>query len=113
MEKFIYIKDYFPAFVSSRKSIHLLKDELVFEKGGTYVFDFTNISFISRSFADEFLAFLKEQEIKYQFENLNRNIKAILSIVEKTQQPVERDFDNIAVTFYKNRKELSGFLATL
>jgi len=113
METTIYIKDYLPAFVSSRKSIQLIKDKVSLRKGGSYVFDFIEISFISRSFADELIKYLKEHSIKFQFRNHNQNIEAILSVVQKTQKPIERHFDNIAITFYRNRQDLKGLLTTL
>lgn len=113
MKTIIYIKDYLPAFVSSRKSIQLIKDNVSFEQGGSYVFDFSDITFISRSFADELLKYLKEQSIKFKFKNRNKNIEVIMAVVERTQTPKERHFDHIAITSYKSRKELNGLLETL
>jgi hypothetical protein len=112
MKTTIYIKDYFPAFISTRKSIQLFKDNVSLKKGGSYIIDFIDIIFISRSFADELIKYLNDIPVKFRFANQNSNINAILVVVQKTQTPVERHFDHIAITYFANRQELSSYLAT-
>jgi len=77
-----------------------------------YLFDFSEIAFISRSFADEFVKFLKESEIKWQIHNDNSNIKAMLDVVNRTSISRRLDFDHVAVTTFRSKNELSMFLAT-
>ena len=71
MKVTIYIKDYFPLMISTRKTITNLSCQIKLEAENEYVFDFTDIVFISRSFSDEFIKYLKTANIKWQLKNAN------------------------------------------
>lgn len=109
----ISLKNYFPAFVSSRKSIKLLKENVSLNKEEKYIVDFSGITFVSRSFADELIKFFANESIVYELTNLNNNLKAMFNVVSGTQKPRERHFDAITVTNYKSGYELNCLLDSL
>ena len=57
----------------------IVKDMAKF-KSEKIIFDFENISFISRSFAHELLSNLKEKDIDFQFVNTNHVIDTMFRI---------------------------------
>lgn len=109
----IYIKDYFPVMISTRKAITNLNSKVKFEARNEYIFDFTDIVFVSRSFSDEFLKFLKSANIIWKFKNANSNIKAMLDAVKKSQEFDKNAFDYVAITRFKSKADLNSFLATI
>jgi hypothetical protein len=114
MQEKIFMNNYYPAMISSRKSIHLLKTQLDFNKiGSAPVFDFSDISFISRSFAHEFIKFTKTNNLNADFVNANANVSAMFAAVKKTETSGKRRFDSIPVTSFKSKKELNSFFATI
>lgn len=113
MKLTIDIKDYFPVMISTRKAITNLSSQVKLEAKKEYVFDFTDIVFISRSFSDEFLKLLKSTHIKWQIKNANSNVKAMLEAVKKSQDYNKNDFDYVAITHFKNKAELNNFLAII
>jgi hypothetical protein len=113
MKLTIYIKDYFPVMISTRKAITNLSSKVKLEAKNEYTFDFTDIVFVSRSFTDEFLKFLKSTNAKWQLKNTNSNVKAMLDAVKKSQEFNKNDFDYVAITRFKNKADLNSFLATI
>ena len=113
MKKRILIKDYYPDFISSRKSINILKQIDFNAIGRDIIFDFTEIVFISRSFAHEFIEFSKKNNLNVKLENTNTNLNAVFSAVKKTETSSKRIFDNIPITSFKNKLELNSFFATI
>ncbi|MBN2480450.1 MAG: hypothetical protein JXB19_01820 [Bacteroidales bacterium] len=71
------------------------------------------IVFISRSFSDEFIKYLKTANIKWQLKNANSNVKAMIEAVKQTQEYDKNDYDYVAITHFKNKTDLNGFLATI
>jgi hypothetical protein len=112
METIINIKDFYPSTISTRKAISILKDQIILVSGDKYIFDFLGISFISRSFADEFLKYLKRSEVKWSFKNANANIKATLNAVKKSQEGTRSDTNYVSITKFKSNKEINKFLAS-
>lgn len=114
MKKQIHIKDFYPAFISSRKSISILKKQVDFTTTGRdIIFDFSEIVFISRSFAHEFIKFAKSNNLNFDFANTNINVSAMFAAVRKTETSGRRRFDNIPVTTFKNKEELNSFFSTI
>ncbi len=114
MKKIINIKDYYPAFISSRKSISILKNQVDFSiKGKDITFDFSKITFISRSFAHEFIKFTKTNNLNIDIINTNINVSAMFSAVRKTETSNRRKFEDVPVTTFKNKAELNSFFATI
>lgn len=113
MNVYVSIKNYYPAFIAVRSSIIILKEQIKFEENKSYVFDFMDISFISRSFADEFLKFLNNSKINYKITHANMNITAILNAVKQSYNCANNDYDPIAITAFKDQHDLFDFLATI
>ncbi len=109
----IYIKDYFLVMISTRKSIKNLSAKIKLKAKNEYIFDFTDIVFISRSFADEFLKFMKSANIKWQFKNTNSNVKAMLDAVKKSHEFEKNTYNYVAITRFNNKTELNKFLTTI
>ena len=112
MKRTINIQNYYPSIIATRKAISILKAEISLIKGENYVFDFSNISFISRSFADELLKYIKTSDINWEFSNTNTNIQAILNAVKKSHENTRSDFDYVAITKFESDKEFNQFLTT-
>lgn len=112
MKTMILIKDFYPSTISTRKSISILKDQIILIKGKKYIFDFSGISFISRSFADEFLKYLKNSKIKWSFKNTNADIQAILNAVKKSQESTRSNTNYVTIEKFKSDKEIHQFLAS-
>lgn len=114
MKKLIYIKDYYPAFISSRKSISIIKEQVDFiETNKSISFDFSEIVFISRAFAHEFIMFTKSEILNFDFININHNVSAMFSAVKKSKKSDISSFSKIPVTSLKNKTELDSFFATI
>ena len=114
MKKLIHIKDYFPAYISSRKSINILKSQIDFNIIGRDIeFDFSDIVFISRSFAHEFIQYTKFEKLNAEFSNMNTNVSTMFSAVKKSEVSSRSSFNEIPVTSLKNKTELDGFFATI
>jgi hypothetical protein len=99
--------------ISTRKTITNLSCQIKLEAENEYVFDFTDIVFISRSFSDEFIKYLKTANIKWQLKNANSNVKAMIEAVKQTQEYDKNDYDYVAITHFKNKTDLNSFLATI
>lgn len=78
--------------------------------------DFTNVEFISRSFADQFHAdkiSLSDKTGKSIIvTNANESVINMLQAVSKTQNKVVRHFANVPVYKYSDRNNLEQFLLT-
>jgi hypothetical protein len=120
MKQIVNIQDFFPSYISTRKAINKLSKNVKLKAKAHYIFDFTNITFISRSFADEFLKYLKTADIKWQFKHINKNVSSMLKAVQHSQESclsAERfnrnDYDRVAVTSFTNKKDLKNFLSVI
>ncbi len=111
MKNTIYIQDYFPVIISTRSSISIFKDEMNLVRSNSYVFDFTNIHFISRAFADELYKFIKSNALDVTFRHANTNILAVYNAVINTSNNTRCDYENIPVTRFDSNEELSQFLS--
>lgn len=113
MKKTIYIHKHLPSTVTSRQSIDLLRGELIQDFKDTVIFDFTDIDFVSRAFADELIHFITENQITAEFQHANKILSEMLEVVQKNRGKRNSSFHNIAVTPFKNKKDLANFLSLL
>jgi hypothetical protein len=114
MKTILYIHEFLPPVIATRKSIAIIKNEVEkFQSENIIVFDFSNIILISRSFANEIIQFAKSKPGKIEFSNLNNNILLIMKSVENTWTAKNKTYDNIPVTYFNNNAELFEFLATV
>ena len=112
MKTIISIKDYLPAIISTRRAVDVL-DISSLDKYNEYVFDFSDISFISRSFADEFINQIKKYSINYSLKHANSNVKNMIKAVKHSQENKRTDIDHVAITTFRNNEELNQFLYTI
>ena len=113
MDKTIYIQDFLPAIIATRKAISFFEKDMQFNADSSYVFDFTNIFFISRAFADELLKFLIKNNIEFKFKNANSNILEIFNAVQKNRSSKLYSYHEIAVTSFSKKKDLVQFLSMI
>lgn len=114
MKSVIYIHEFLPSVIATRKSVSVLKNELdKIKEGNTISLDFTNIVLVSRSFANEIVQLCKNSLKKIELVNFNSNISLIIKAVENTIVGKQKSYDNIPVTSFSNKSELFDFLATV
>lgn len=78
------------------------------------IFDFTQVQFVGRSFADEFYnLFLKRQDKRIAVINEAKEIKKIFQTVQATQHKEKRSDNASYVIEFKNIDDLSAFMCSL
>lgn len=83
-------------------------------KKDSLVFDFAQVQFVGRSFADEFYnLFLKEQSKKIKIVNQSDEIRIIFQTVQSTQHKEKKTECKNPVKEFSNIDDLSAFLSTL
>lgn len=114
MDNYIKICSLFGQTLDSREAATLIFDKS--KAFNSLHIDFSEVNFMSRSFADQFVkesCTAKQKGIEIGLENLSESLKAILSAVEKTQKGHRKEWCNIpTVTFY-NKQELYEHLQTI
>lgn len=113
MNNKIYIQDFLPSIIATRNAISFFEKDMQLIANSFYVFDFTNIFFISRAFADELYKFLKNNNIEYKFENANSNILEIFKVVQKNRTSKSYSYHEIAITSFSKKKDLVQFLSLI
>ena len=113
MDKTINVQDFLPAIIATRKAINIFEQDMQFTADASYVFDFANIFFISRAFADEFFKFLIKNNIEFKFKNANSNILEIFNAVQKNRRGKPSSYHEIAVTSFRKKKDLAQFLSLI
>lgn len=113
MKKLIQIQEYLPSTITSRKSMEIINDASLLSPNISVVFDFNNIDFISRAFADELIHFIQEKNISAEFQNTNSIVSEMLLVVKKNRNKRNSTFHNIAVTKFTDKKEFSNFLSLI
>lgn len=113
MKKIIHIHNVLPSTITSRKSIGLLSREIDSASHSSVVFDFTNIDFISRAFADELIHFVADNNISADFQHANAIITEMLAVVQKNRKKRDSSFHHIAITPFLNQKDFTKFLSMI
>ena len=113
MKKSISIHKYLFSTITSRKAVEVIKSEIPLVSNTAVTFDFSNIDFISRAFADELIHFIADKGISADFKNANAVITEMLTVVQKNRGKRNSSFHHIAITPFKDKKELSNFLTSL
>lgn len=113
MKKSINIYQYLSSTITSRKAVEVIKSEIPLVSNTAVTFDFTNIEFISRAFADELIHFIEDKGINANFKNANAVINEMLAVVQKNRGKRNSSFHHIAITPFKNKKELANFLTSI
>lgn len=80
-------------------------------------FDFINVDFISRSYADQFykakMDWEKSHDAKAYIVNANEEVINMINVVSKTQNSTERFFENIPVYKFSKIDKLSDYLLSI
>lgn len=113
MDNTIYIQDFLPSIIATRKAISFFEKDMQLKICSSYVFDFTNIFFISRAFADELFKFLTLNKIQFKFKNANPNISEIFNVVQKNRYSKSYSYHEIAVTSFSKNEDLVKFLSLI
>ncbi|MDP3432707.1 MAG: hypothetical protein Q8T04_07065 [Bacteroidota bacterium] len=113
MKKTIHIHNILPATIASRKSIGLLSQEINLDSHSSVIFDFADIDFISRAFADELIHFIADNCISAEFKNANSIVNEMLVVVQKNKKKRDSSFHHIAITPFLDQKEFTKFLSMI
>lgn len=113
MDSTIYIQDFLPSTIATRKAISFFEKDMKLETNSSYIFDFANIFFISRAFADELFKFLTSNKIQFKFINANPNIEEIFKAVQKKHSSKSHSYHKIAVTSFNKNEDLVHFLSLI
>ncbi len=115
MKNVIKIAELLSTQVRSRSNADILREELNSLISDNPVLDFSDVTFISRSFADELLRIMEELHDKnITLENQTIPVKTMLEIVRANRQKsrvIPHDTEDIQV--FNDMKSLSDFLATI
>lgn len=113
MDSTIYIQDFLPSIIATRKAIVFFEKDMQLKANSSYTFDFANIFFISRAFADELFKFLTFNNIQFKFKNANPNIEEIFKAVQKNRSSKSYSYHEIAVTSFNKNEDLVHFLSLI
>ena len=111
MKNKIVIQDYLPSIIATRAALCSLQEHINLEEEKEYIFDFKNITFISRSFADEFLKYIKSSNIQWKFIHINKNISSIFHAIENASQ--NSNYDVVPITRFSNSSDLTNLLSII
>jgi anti-anti-sigma regulatory factor len=109
----LLLKNDFPVTISTRKVVAEYCKQIDLSSTKEYILDFSEISFISRSSADEFLKSFANAMCKWHLINYNSNIKSMFDAVAHTQNQDTSDYEKVAITPFLDKQELSRFLAVI
>jgi hypothetical protein len=80
-------------------------------------FDFSNVEFMSRSFADQFhkekINLISDSEVLIEISNANEEVVNMLRTVANTQKKVKRDYFKLPVFKFSDTELLSNYLMTV
>ena len=80
-------------------------------------FDFENVEFMSRSYADQFYKlktnFEQNQNARIQIVNANEEVINMLQIVAQTQNLTERKFEQVPIFKFSKIEMLSDYLFSI
>lgn len=114
--KKILISDTAKNFLVSREAVNSLFDGLSFSEF-EYELDFSNVEFISRSYADQFYKmkddFEKRFNTRIHIINANEEVINMLHVVSKTQNLSERSFEKVPIYKFSKIDNLSDYLLSI
>lgn len=119
MKNILYIKviESHSELLNSREAATMLLDLVREEKADRAEFDFINIEFMSRSFADQFhkerYELHKSNGLIIEISNANEEIIEMLKTVARTQNKTKREFIKLPVFKYSDTDLLSDYLLSV
>jgi|SRR6056297_709243 len=113
MSKEYKIADKLPSSIATRKAISKISNHLIIPQDKTVVFDFQNIDFISRAFADEFFHFINDNDIYPLYKNRNRTVKIMMDAVMKNKTNQNKNKHTIAITRLSKQEDINQILSLI
>jgi hypothetical protein len=113
MKVTLILKNNFPATISTRNGVIEFCKNLELSLNNEFTLDFSEIYFISRSCADEFVKTFTKTSCKWNLINYNAYIKSMFDAVIHTQNSMNTDYENVAITPFLNQKDLNKFLSVI
>ena len=114
--KIILVSENDKNFLISREAVSSLFDKLS-NMDSNLELDFSNVEFISRSYADQFYKaksdFEKMHNSEIHIMNANEEVINMLHVVSKTQNSNERFFDKVPVYRFSKIDRLSDYLLSI
>jgi len=114
VEQRVKIEKFFSPMIAIRSSVRDFLQRNIRKDVQKVIFDFSNITFISRSATDEFITFFEQNNIEYRFTNQSENIVNLFSAVKNSRNRKQRrSFRDVPVVSFRSYKELNEFLSVL
>lgn len=113
MKTQIKIFDYLPSTIVTRDSIADIRDLIKKSNYKQVIFNFENIEFVSRAFADELLNLIEENKLDDEFIMVSDEISEVFKIIRKNRYNGNRGYQYITVAKFTNQNQLDRFLALI
>jgi anti-anti-sigma regulatory factor len=119
MEKTLYIKvaEALSELLNTREAATMLFHLIEKHSSNRVEFDFSEVEFMSRSFADQFHKersnIKKENGLVIVISNANEEVQTILKTVAQTQNKSKRAYMKLPVFQYTNTEMLSDYLLSI
>lgn len=110
-EKTLIVKDILGNDIRTRARIFELTSRM--GDSDECVLDFQDVTFISRSFADELISMKDGVSRTIRFINLNDELNTLLQIVERGRNSKYRPKESEPIIVLNTMKDLEGFLARI
>lgn len=108
------IFDKLGSLLNTREAAINLMEIIAKAESKTVELDFSNVEFMSRSFADQFYkernSFQEKTNSIININNANEEIIKILQVVSKTQDKKEREYISIPVYKFSDKNLLKNYL---
>lgn len=99
--------------IVTRQTIKSLFQNKKFVNYDKIIFDFSKVTFISRTAADQLYKENKKSKYNIEIINLSSNVTKMLKVVEQTQNGSPRQLYEVPIIKFKNKTTLSNFLSTI
>lgn len=115
MEKVIKLAELLSKDIRSRRNADAIRKELSGMDSGKVILDMTDVVFMSRSFADELLNIISENnQYEFSLENMCEEVKTMLSLVETGRKSKRtRPTSNSSFTELKDMESVRNFFSLL
>lgn len=115
METIIKISELIGAELRSRSEAKKISSFLDFAERGKIIISFSGVTFISRSFADEFCGIVENAKLSQSIELIDKcnNVEITLSIVLKNRKSPKNVTEHSDTKEFSDMDSLSKFLATI
>ena len=113
----ISVFDQFGSSIHTREASTILMNLIEKESCGYIEVDFSQVDYISRSFADQFYFDKTRYTVEFKknviISNANESVIHMLSAVAKTQNKKPNAFLNIPIYKYSTQSQLENFLLSI